>query len=409
VKLLIVDDNDARLARIIGHLLQYSTIKRDDIHTATSGLDARQSLRGHRYDLLIIDLVLRRRPESVPDAQTSQDLLVELTETVTLHRPSQIIGITAYEEVQQTAVSAFERYSWRVLRADEVNDNYLHVLASSVRYLIGRAEDTILAPLPVDLLVVSALETEMTAFQRGWEWSPDEPFDESTYHSRGRFESKGRVFTVAAATAPRMGMVSAAALTAKLAQVLRPKVILMPGICAGVAGKTQLGDVIFAEACWDYQSGKHSRDSDNSSDFAIDPHFLSADGALVSRWDQLSRDVGKIQELTATWQAERRSPPALRRGPIGSGSAVLADEAIVKDVLRQQRKTLAIEMELYGVFCAASSASWPRPLVCGIKAVCDFADAQKNDNVQPFAAHMSGAVSRHFMERYLADLCPVAS
>jgi nucleoside phosphorylase/CheY-like chemotaxis protein len=406
VKLLIVDDNDVRLARIIEHLLQRSNIARDDIHTATSGQDARHLLGRYHYDLLVIDLVLRRRPESAPEAQTSLDLLVELTETEKLHRPRQIIGITAYVEAEQTAINEFERYAWRVLSTDDVGNNYLQVLGSSVRYLIGREADPTPTPSSVDLLVVSALETEMAAFKRGWEWSADEPFDENTYHARGKFESKGRRFSAVAATAPRMGMVSAAVLTAKLAHALRPRMILMPGICAGVAGRTQLGDVIFADACWDYQSGKHSRDGDKPSDFAFDPHFVNADGALSAHWDHLSRDHRAIQELALSWQLERRPPPTLRRGPIGSGSAVLADENIVKDVMKQHRKTLAIEMELYGVFCAAASASWPRPLVCGIKAVCDFADAKKDDNAQPFAAHMSGAVSRAFMERYMADLCP---
>lgn len=406
MKLLIVDDNDIRLGRIIEHLVQQSSIARDDIYTATSGQDARFLLSRHHYDLLVIDLVLRRRPESAPEAQTSLELLLELTETDNLHRPYQIIGITAYAEAEQAAISEFERHAWRVLSTDEVGINYLQVLGSSVRYLIGREADPTPTPSSIDLLVVSALESEMVAFKRGWEWDAEEPFDENTYHAYGKFESKGRRFTVVAATAPRMGMVSAAVLTSKLVHALRPRMILMPGICAGVAGRTQLGDVIFADACWDYQSGKHSRNGDSPSDFAIDPHFVNADSALSSHWDHLSRDHRVIQELTLSWQAERRSPPTLRRGPIGSGSAVLADEQIVKEVLKQQRKTLAIEMELYGVFCAAASASWPRPLVCGIKAVCDFADAKKDDNVQPFAAHISGAVSRTFMERYMADLCP---
>lgn len=408
MKILIVDDNDIRLARVIDHLMKDGGISRDAIHTATTGLEARHCLKASHYDLLIIDLVLRQRPESEPDVQTSQALLVELTETDALHRPGQIIGITAYADAKEAAIQFFERYSWCVLRTDEVNNAYLPVLAASVRYLVGRENNTHSAPAPVDVLVVAALESEMAAFQRGWTWESDEPFDDANYYARGQFLSKGRSTSVAAATALRMGMVSAAVLSAKLIQALRPKIVVMPGICAGVHGKTDLGDVIFADACWDYQSGKHTGGA-NASGFAMDPHFLTAEPALMSRWDLLARDAMKIQDLTMTWQGERRAPPRLRRGPVGSGSAVLADDAIVQEILKQQRKTLAIEMELYGVFCAAASASWPRPLVCGIKAVCDFADASKNDDIQGFAAHMSGAVGREFLERYAADFCPPVS
>src|SRR6187402_87919 len=223
------------------------SISRDSIHTATTGLEARQCLKASHYDLLVIDLVLRQRPESEPGAQTSQALLVELTETDALHRPGQIIGITAYADAKEEAIQLFERFSWCVLRTDEVSDAYLHVLAASVRYLVGRENNTHTAPTPVDVLVIAALDSEMAAFQRGWTWKPDEPFDDVNYYARGEFQSKGRTLSVAAATALRMGMVSAAVLSTKLIHSLRPKIVVMPGICAGVHGKTDLGDVIFAE------------------------------------------------------------------------------------------------------------------------------------------------------------------
>lgn len=257
----------------------------------------------------------------------------------------------------------------------------------------------------VDLAVVTALTSEMAAFQRGWEWESEEPLDDAAFIRRGRFQSKGRTFSVVAATSPRMGMVPAATLVTKLIQRFRPRIVTMPGICAGVAGKVELGDVVMADTAWDYQSGKHVTTSENLPDFLIDPHFIPADEMLGAKWDQLVQDDRLAMEVAKNWPAEKRKPPALHRAPVATGSAVLADAHIAKGILRQQRKALGVEMEIYGVYYAVEAASRPRPLVCAFKGVCDFADAHKEDTAQPFAAYASASFTRAFFERYMADLC----
>jgi nucleoside phosphorylase len=126
---------------------------------------------------------------------------------------------------------------------------------------------------------------------------------------------------------------------------------------------------------------------------------------LGVKWDQLAQDDGLALEIARLWQAEKRKAPTLHRAPVGTGSAVLADPHLVKGVIRQQRKTLGIEMEIYGVYYAVEVASRPRPLVCAFKGVCDFADAHKEDSAQPFAAYASASFTRAFFEKYMAELC----
>lgn len=393
------------LPKIIKTFVDDVGFARENIFIATTGEGARDFLRERVFDMLVLDVMLRRRPESSPSCETSIELLTEITETNYLKRPGQIVGLTAYQEAEEQALGEFRQHSWTIVRSSDMNSEWLSVLAKSLQYLIDQNRQLPQAEHDVDLVVVTALASEMTAFQRGWSWESQEPLDDAAFIRRGRFQSKGRNFAVIAATSPRMGMVPAATLVTKLIQRFRPRVVTMPGICAGVDGKVEIGDVIMADTAWDYQSGKHITTSDNLPDFLIDPHFIGADAMLGAKWDQLAEDQALALEIARGWQAEKRRSPTLHRAPVGSGSAVLADANLVKGILRQQRKTLGVEMEIYGVYYAVEVASRPRPLVCAFKGVCDFADSHKEDTAQPFAAYASASYTRAFFEKYMADLC----
>ena len=56
--------------------------------------------------------------------------------------------------------------------------------------------------------------------------------------------------------ATQMGGVAASALAASLVAYYQPQCLAMCGICAGRQGKVNLGDVIFADRLWTYDSGK---------------------------------------------------------------------------------------------------------------------------------------------------------
>jgi hypothetical protein len=45
-----------------------------------------------------------------------------------------------------------------------------------------------------------------------------------------------------------------------------------------------------------------------------------------------------------------------------------------------------------------------KPIVFGLKSVCDFADHLKNDKYQKYCSYMSAQVLRVFMERYAHEL-----
>jgi nucleoside phosphorylase len=88
------------------------------------------------------------------------------------------------------------------------------------------------------------------------------------------------------------------------------------------------------------------------------------------------------------------------RGKVTKASAVLADGDVIQEIKSQQRDLIGVEMEIYGMYAAAHSASSPQPRAFALKSVCDFADPDKKDKAQRYAAYASANVLRLLMERF---------
>jgi hypothetical protein len=65
-------------------------------------------------------------------------------------------------------------------------------------------------------------------------------------------------------------------------------------------------------------------------------------------------------------------------------------------------------MEVYGIYSAAAHAGMPKPTTFALKGVSDFADEKKEDSAQRYAAYTSANVMRHFFERHMPELRPLA-
>ncbi|MDN4987932.1 histidine kinase, partial [Bradyrhizobium sp. WYCCWR 13022] len=212
--------------------------------------------------------------------------------------------------------------------------------------------------------------------------------DETRYLIGGVLDGE-RVYSVIAAAAPRMGMSASAVLTSKMIAQFRPRLVAMVGICAGRAEKTQLGDVIVADPCWDWGSGKIDS-VDNVPHFRPAPHQIELDTDIGALLKEVCADVAMLATIKS---AARGSKPShelrVHFGPLASGAAVVANSDTFNSLLLQHRNLLGIEMEAYGVVVASKGSGKPRPLPLILKAVCDFADKDKADDFQEYAAHTS--------------------
>ena len=403
MKILIVDDQPSRLRMLVERL---STEGFNEVSLVQNAMAAREAMSQTRFGLLLLDICLPNRAIDEPSDQSSVDLLNDLLEGEMLRKPQRILGLSAHDDSAATVAELFKEYTWGLVRYAADHDGWIDQIVNAAvfaREEPGRKEaHTYLT----DVAILTALRSpEYEAILRnGWSWEAAKPIDNVMFVQHAKFQSGGRIFQAHAAVAPRMGMVSSALTAAKLIEHLRPRLLIMTGICAGVSGKVQLGDVLFPDPSWDFQSGKRVKDGSSTS-FSIDPHQLDVAASLRSRADQLRADKTFLRTVRDAWQGDAPAELSLAIGPVASGSAVLADGASLDEIKRQQQRTIiGLEMEVYGLFAAAHLAPDPQPLPAAFKAVCDFAHPDKDDAMQRYAAYTSARVATEFLERYMVEL-----
>jgi len=406
MKILFVDDNESRIQGATERLVGCCGVRSSDIVHARSAIEARSALSKTHFDLLVLDILIPNRTVDTPSVEASMYLLDEIVEGEGLIKPVQVIGLTAFSNALERVSERFAERLWTILYADITSTAWLESLEKCVTYLKEQAAGREQRRFGTDLLLVTALQKpEMTAVRKlKWDWEAEEPFDSTTFISRGRFKSGEQEYKVISACPSRVGMVSTAVLSAKLIALLRPRVCAMVGICAGVRDKTKLGDILVADPTWDYQSGKRVRDAASATQFSIAPHQLCLSEELRARADVLRGDHQTLAAIRTEWPSPPSHELRLLIGPVASGSAVLADGATAIEVQRQQRNLIGIEMELYGLFAAGATAGRPAPMVIGMKSVCDFADPDKADDMQEYAAFTSARAVQVYFERFMHEL-----
>ncbi|NEW00661.1 5'-methylthioadenosine/S-adenosylhomocysteine nucleosidase [Bacillus megaterium] len=186
-----------------------------------------------------------------------------------------------------------------------------------------------------------------------------------------------------------MGMAAAAVLATKVVYHFRPKYLSMVGICAGNKQQgIELGDIIVAAESWDYGSGKiKEQEGTKEALFQPEPHQIAIDIDLKEKFLKHHDDI-----LFNIYGSNPASKPRhmlrLHVGAMASGASVIQNESIVEEYIdKHNRKLLGIEMEIYSIYYAAKNVSKPRPTVFAIKSVCDFADSEKSDDYQSYAAY----------------------
>ncbi len=406
MKILIADDEHAKIRAVVRHLNEYCDVKNAEIDTATTADDVKSKLKSDHYDILLLDIIFPKDNISEPSADTSVNLLVEIDARSQYKKPTRIIGFTAINGLPDETIGEFSKRSWNIVQYSDSSEDWKQSISRAVQYTRDSAQANRAQKYDTDICIVTALRTpELDAVKKlPWAWSGEEPLDDSTWMTRGSFKLNHRVVSVCAMSAPRMGLVSSALLAAKAIYTLRPRFICMTGICAGVEGKVDIGDVLVANPSWNWQSGKH-KVTDLGPQFNASPHDLPLPEHIASRIEQLNSDRAAMARIKSGFMA----PPVknelnIRCGPVASGSAVVADEDVLTKLLDVDRGMFGLEMEIYGLYAAAYSASRPRPTPIAFKSVCDFGSKDKNDAYQIYAAYTSAEAMRLFFERNFEEI-----
>ena len=248
-----------------------------------------------------------------------------------------------------------------------------------------------------DVALMSVTNTEFSAVLLFHDWRAQTLRGDDQIYDVSTFERDGKTMSLVHVKQDEMGMTAAAATAMKLIYEFRPRYLIMVGIAAGVALKgvadQMYGDVVVPDVIWNYSAGK----------------FVSPDKASISYGD-----VGFLPRSTYASIPDEILPYIkeainseenqchVHVGPMACGSTVVANRDILeKQIHSQLRETAGLDMESYAVVYAALHAPKPRPIPIIIKSVCDFADVEKSDDYQRFAAYTSCEFAKLLYEKYL--------
>ncbi|MER8820488.1 hypothetical protein NKH70_11810 [Mesorhizobium sp. M0991] len=123
----------------------------------------------------------------------------------------------------------------------------------------------------VDVLLITAIADEFAEARAVFgtrarspegvqEWLPRKTHLNDDYLVGSFFIGEEARFRIALAKPSRMGSVSTSPVATNLANYLRPKCLVMCGVCAGNPGDVELGDLIVSELAYQYDEGKREKD-----------------------------------------------------------------------------------------------------------------------------------------------------
>ena len=157
-----------------------------------------------------------------------------------------IVGLTAYDSLQEVANKIFEKRNWSVIRYLPESEEWEAQLQNKIEHILSaqRSEIEAEANYESDLAIVCALDDPELSSVRmlNWSWEATTPAKDHVNVIRGEYDRNAKKRLVYAAAAPRMGMTASAVLATKLAFAFRPRYMAMVGIAAGIRGRVNLGD-----------------------------------------------------------------------------------------------------------------------------------------------------------------------
>lgn len=242
--------------------------------------------------------------------------------------------------------------------------------------------------------VITAVKTETDGFKRQYrDWRPVRFEDEEQEYFETEFRRGDQVYRLVTAQQREMGMPAAVSLCHKLAAHFRPRYLIMTGIAAGIGAEQIYGDVIVPDVVWNYSGGKFVSAEKAGIQFGAVGFLPRPTRLFLTPWlKTLVEQVAKAPDNECH----------VHIGPMACGDAVVSNSEVVdKQVRAQLPQTAGLDMESYGVFYAARDAARPKPEPIVIKSICDYADEQKSDQFQKFAAYTSSEFARLLYEKYL--------
>lgn len=189
------------------------------------------------------------------------------------------------------------------------------------------------------------------------------------------------------------GMVDASILATKLILTFNPKFLIMPGVLGGKPQKTNIGDIVVSTKVFTIDKGKLTDEG-----FEKEIEASNTDNAYTTKFRREKTSIIKyIKDLDDT----RKKEPNIHFEPMACVRQVIDKEGyFVENISVNDRKTIALEMESYGIARACELINNGRTSPIIIKSVMDNTQ-EKTDDAKTYAAWTSAMFLKYVLENDL--------
>ncbi len=256
-----------------------------------------------------------------------------------------------------------------------------------------------LSKLHSDILFLMVTATDRETFSLLEELSPLDNYDEvekcfvenGTYHI-----GKLGIYNVIHVQCGSMGAVGRDSSVNTVSDAIRhwnPNAIIMVGIAFGMdAQKQQIGDVLVSQAIVNYESARISK-----SETIYRGNIPESGKLLLNRFQNM---------FNWNFVLEKGRKARKHVGLIVSGEKLVDNNGFKNNLKQSFPNAIGGEMEGFGVYSASANAGINEWII--VKAICDWADGNKNENkseYQQIAAESAVSLCKAVMsEKAFADL-----
>ena len=319
VKVLIVEDEREKQAEIRAEVEGYFS---DDVEfelCETFG-DATRKIFEQTFDLIVIDLLVPRRPGEEP-VDVSDEMIEHLSQSAK-NRMTTVVAVTRFNAILKERQSAFTKAAIYLLPYDDED-----AWKSCLRMCMQRVS----FKRVYDFVIICALDEERAAFQRvnGVDLIYGEMFSKDGLDCRAMTIGGHEGVCV---LLPRMGLVDSSIVAANALSAFAPKLICMSGICAGFEGVVELGSLLVSDISWEHQAGKW-----RGRKFEFRHYHEALENKVRTKISQMIEADPILASIRADlYSLPKPSEKAAVICPTVTGSAVIASTVHAKALQAQQ-------------------------------------------------------------------------
>lgn len=407
MRILIVDDENKKASEVKKVCKSNNDVKDEDIIIVPSIVGAIEKMKEEKYQLVITDMCL-------PDSYGSDlidtgglELIRILNKDKRLYSPSEIIVLSSYKNLVIQYSDEIKKESFDIIYYNNSSVEWKEKILDKLKYLhrceISPKEDR---TYRYDVALLTAIPIEKSAVKElAEEWNKVKIPGDSTIYYETRWNNGERVIKVISTGLTQMGMVAAATITSKLIYNFAPRYIIMPGIAAGVKENYNIGDLIIPKGVKDYCSGKFSTPKEKSHEAIENPfeYFIPTASSIPTDADIINMVSESYEDVLYLIHNKYRNKakypiPQIRTGDMATGDSVIQNSKIIELMIKKfLRQADGIDMEAYGMYYASQQSINPKPIPICMKSISDFANKDKSDEHQEYAAFISAQFVKIFV------------